>query len=71
MLPSPLNEIKLPSNTQLAEHGTGGVMSVVNRIQLLIKMAELEERLLAGCSERIQMGSFVSAFQVSKAVFVS
>jgi len=36
------------------------------RIHLLIKMAELEERLLSGCSEKMQLGSFVSAFQKTR-----
>jgi hypothetical protein len=35
------------------------------RIQLLIKLSELEQRLMSGCSDKIQLGSFVSAFQVS------
>jgi len=36
------------------------------RIRLLIKLSELEQRLLAGTSERIQLGSFISAFQVTR-----
>lgn len=36
------------------------------RIQLLIKLSELEQRLMAGCSDKIQLGSFVSAFQVTR-----
>jgi hypothetical protein len=31
----------------------------------LIKLSELEQRLMSGCSDKIQLGSFVSAFQVS------
>eukprot|EP00088_Acartia_fossae_P058406 TRINITY_DN6845_c0_g1_i1.p1 TRINITY_DN6845_c0_g1~~TRINITY_DN6845_c0_g1_i1.p1 ORF type:complete len:347 (+),score=112.31 TRINITY_DN6845_c0_g1_i1:33-1043(+) len=36
------------------------------RIHLLIKLSEVEQRLLAGTSERIQLGSFLSAFQVTR-----
>jgi replication factor C subunit 3/5 len=36
------------------------------KIQLLIKMAELEARLMAGSSEKIQLGGFLSAFQVTR-----
>jgi len=36
------------------------------RIQLLIKLSELEQRLMSGCSEKIQLGSFVAAFQVAR-----
>jgi len=36
------------------------------RIHLLIKLAELEERLMAGSSEKIQLGSLLSAFQVTR-----
>jgi replication factor C subunit 3/5 len=36
------------------------------RIHLLIKMAELEARLMAGASEKIQLGSFLAAFQVTR-----
>jgi replication factor C subunit 3/5 len=36
------------------------------RIHLLIKMAELEQRLLGGASEKIQLGSLVAAFQVTR-----
>ncbi len=36
------------------------------RIQLLIKLAALEERLLKGTSEKIQLGSMVSAFQITR-----
>lgn len=36
------------------------------RIHLLIKLAELEERLMAGASEKIQLGSLLSAFQVTR-----
>ena len=35
------------------------------RIHLLIKMAELEARLMAGATEKIQLGSFLAMFQVS------
>ena len=34
------------------------------RIHLLIKMAELEARLMAGATEKIQLGSFLAMFQV-------
>ena len=36
------------------------------RIHLLIKLAELENRLLGGANEKIQLGSLVSAFQVTR-----
>lgn len=36
------------------------------RIHLLIKMAELEARLMAGASEKIQLGAFLAAFQVTR-----
>lgn len=36
------------------------------RIHLLIKMGDLEERLLKGTSEKIQLGSMISAFQVTR-----
>jgi len=36
------------------------------RIHLMIKLSELEQRLLAGTSERIQLGSFLSAFQLTR-----
>ena len=36
------------------------------RIHLLIKLAELEERLLKGTNEKNQLGSLVSAFQVTR-----
>ena len=36
------------------------------KIQLLIKMAELEARLMGGSSEKIQLGGFLSAFQVTR-----
>jgi len=36
------------------------------RIHLLIKMAELEARLMAGASEKIQLGSLLAAFQVTR-----
>jgi len=36
------------------------------RLHLLIKMAELEERLLKGTSEKIQLGAMISAFQVTR-----
>lgn len=36
------------------------------KIHLLIKMADLEHRLLQGASEKIQLGSLLSAFQVTR-----
>jgi len=36
------------------------------RMHLMIKLSELEQRLLAGTSERIQLGSFLSAFQLTR-----
>lgn len=36
------------------------------RIHLLVKMGELEERLMKGTSEKIQLGSMISAFQVTR-----
>jgi len=36
------------------------------KIQILIKLAELEGRLMSGSSEKIQLGSFLSAFQVTR-----
>ena len=36
------------------------------RIHLLIKMGELEERLLKGTSEKIQLSSMIAAFQVTR-----
>jgi hypothetical protein len=39
-------------------------VNLISRIQLLIKLSELEQRLMAGCLDKIQLGSFVSAFQV-------
>jgi replication factor C subunit 3/5 len=36
------------------------------RIHLLVKLSELEQRLMAGTSERIQLGSFLAAFQVTR-----
>ena len=36
------------------------------RIHLLIKLAELENRLLLGASEKIQLGSLLSAFQITR-----
>jgi len=36
------------------------------RIHLLVKMAELEARLMAGASEKIQLGSLLAAFQVTR-----
>lgn len=36
------------------------------RIHLLIKLSELEQRLMAGASEKIQVGSLLSAFQVTR-----
>jgi len=36
------------------------------KIQILIKLAEIEVRLMAGSSEKIQLGSFLSAFQVTR-----
>jgi replication factor C subunit 3/5 len=34
--------------------------------QLLIKMAQIEERLANGCTEKIQISSLVSAFQIAR-----
>ena len=39
------------------------------RIHLLIKMAELEARLMAGATEKIQLGSFLAIFQVRSVHF--
>jgi len=36
------------------------------RIHLLVKMSELEARLMAGASEKIQLGSMLAAFQVTR-----
>jgi len=36
------------------------------RIHLLIKLSELEQRLMSGTNERIQLGSFLSAFQITR-----
>ena len=36
------------------------------RIHLLIKMAELEARLMAGATEKIQLGAFLAIFQVNQ-----
>jgi len=36
------------------------------RIHLLIKLSELENRLLLGASEKIQLGSLLSAFQITR-----
>jgi len=36
------------------------------RVHLLIKLAELEARLMGGASEKVQLGSFLSAFQVTR-----
>jgi len=36
------------------------------RIHLLIKMSELEQRLMCGASEKIQLGSLLSAFQITR-----
>ena len=36
------------------------------RIHLLIKLSELEQRLLTGASEKIQLGSLLAAFQVTR-----
>lgn len=36
------------------------------RIHLLIKLAELEQRLLGGASEKIQLSSLISAFQITR-----
>ena len=36
------------------------------RIHLLIKLGELEERLLKGTSEKIQLSSMIAAFQVTR-----
>jgi len=36
------------------------------RIHLLIKLSELEQRLMLGASEKIQLGSFVAAFQKAR-----
>lgn len=36
------------------------------RIHLLVKLAELESRLMAGATEKIQLGAFLAAFQVTR-----
>ena len=36
------------------------------RLHLIVKLAELELRLLGGASEKIQLGSLVSAFQITR-----
>ena len=36
------------------------------KIMLLMKMAELESRLMAGSSEKIQLGGFLAAFQKTR-----
>ena len=35
-------------------------------VHLVIKLAELEERLMKGTNEKIQLGSLVSAFQITR-----
>ncbi|XP_064499873.1 replication factor C subunit 5 isoform X1 [Pseudopipra pipra] len=41
------------------------------RIQLLIKMADIEYRLAAGTSEKIQLSSLIAAFQVTRDLVVA
>ncbi|XP_069651447.1 replication factor C subunit 5 isoform X1 [Haliaeetus albicilla] len=41
------------------------------RIQLLIKMADIEYRLAAGTSEKIQLSSLIAAFQVTRDLIVA
>uniref|UniRef100_A0A4W3HUD8 Activator 1 subunit 5 n=1 Tax=Callorhinchus milii TaxID=7868 RepID=A0A4W3HUD8_CALMI len=41
------------------------------RIHLLIKMADIEYRLAAGTSEKIQLGSLIAAFQVARDMVVA
>ncbi|XP_032085497.1 replication factor C subunit 5 [Thamnophis elegans] len=41
------------------------------RIQLLIKMADVEHRLATGTNEKIQLGSLVAAFQVTRDLIVA
>ena len=36
------------------------------KIHLLVKLSELEQRLLNGASEKIQLGSMLAAFQVTR-----
>ena len=36
------------------------------RIHLIVKLADIEERLLGGDSEKIQLGALVAAFQVAR-----
>ena len=36
------------------------------RIYLLVKLAELEQRLMKGTNEKIQLGSLISAFQITR-----
>ena len=36
------------------------------RMHLITKLAEIEERLIAGDSEKIQLGALVAAFQVTR-----
>ena len=36
------------------------------RIYLLVKLAQLEERLMKGTNEKIQLGSLISAFQITR-----
>lgn len=41
------------------------------RIHLLIKMADVEHRLAAGTSEKIQLGSLISSFQIARDMVVA
>ncbi|POI19423.1 hypothetical protein CIB84_016832, partial [Bambusicola thoracicus] len=41
------------------------------RIQLLIKMADIEYRLAAGTSEKVQLSSLIAAFQVTRDLIVA
>ena len=36
------------------------------KIMLLIKLAELESRLMGGSSEKIQLGGFLAAFMIAR-----
>ncbi|NXJ86448.1 RFC5 factor, partial [Trogon melanurus] len=61
---------------QLAPTHTPSFLSAVDfppsvRIQLLIKMADIEYRLAAGTSEKIQLSSLIAAFQVTRDLIVA
>merc|ERR1712062_157975 len=52
------------TETHLFVHRLDVTQSI--RIHLIIKLAEIEERLIGGDSEKIQLGALVAAFQVTR-----